>query len=76
MLPAEAEGNPHWPFHFLLLPATIAPTGDAHMDNIQGAVGNPKFTKISDFAADRLTGFIRWQFFQVEKIQNFALKLN
>jgi hypothetical protein len=44
--------------------------------NIQGAVGNPKFMKISDFAADRPTGFITWQFFQVEKIQNFALQLN
>jgi len=26
------------------------------MDNIQGAVVNPKFMKISDFAPDRLTG--------------------
>ena len=46
-----------------------------YMDNIQGAIGNPKFTKITDFAADRPTGFITRQFFQVEKSSNFALQL-
>jgi len=45
------------------------------MDNIQGAVGNPKFTKINDFAADRPTGFMTWRFFEVGKNQNFARQL-
>jgi hypothetical protein len=49
--------------------------GESTMDNIQGAIGNPKFTKITDFAADRPTGFITWQFFQVEKSLNFALQV-